>query len=234
MEMKSKKGSIQGRRSAAADTPTGTVQQGRPESLTVHDAPTPVAGRGALIGYARVSTDRQDEGMQLNGLSAAGAARAFVDRGVSGSTPLDERPAWCELLDYVRPGDTIAVYRLDRLTRRGLRDLLQVVADLREQRSVAVRSLTEPIDTSGPAGELILAIVGWVAEQERLTLQQRTRDGLAAARARGACIGRPPVDAERLRAARDLIDAGHSVGRAAAAVGLGRSTLYRELARGTA
>jgi len=167
--------------------------------------------------------------MQLDALTAAGAARIFVDRGVSGSVPLDERSAWRDLLGYVRTGDTVAVYRLDRLTRRGLRDLLQVVADLRERRGVGVRSLTEPIDTGGPAGELILAIVGWVSEQERETLRRRTRDGLAAARARGSRPGRPPVDPEKVTAARDLVVAGHSITRAAAAVGLGRSTLYREL-----
>lgn len=167
--------------------------------------------------------------MQLDALTAAGAARIFVDRGVSGSVPLDERPAWRDLLGYVRTGDTVALYRLDRLTRRGLRDLLQVVADLRERRGVGVRSLSEPIDTSGPAGELILAIVGWVAEQERETLRRRTRDGLAAARARGSRPGRPPVDPEKVVAGRDLVAAGHSITRAAAAVGLGRSTLYREL-----
>lgn len=183
------------------------------------------------MGYARVSTDRQDQALQLDALAAAGCGRVFVDHGVSGSAPLDARPGWCDLVGYVRPGDTVVVYRLDRLTRRGLRHMLEAVADLREHHGVAVRSATEPIDTSGPAGELLLAIMGWVAEQERETLRQRTRDGLAAARARGVRVGRPPTDPERVAAARDLVSAGHSITRAAAAVGLGRSTAYRELGR---
>lgn len=211
------------------DTPGVAVPEPRLETPAVPEVDRPVAGRGEVVGYARVSTRQQDEALQLDALRAAGATRVFVDRGVSGSVPLADRPAWGDLLDYARPGDAVAVYRLDRLTRRGLRDLLQVVADLRDQRGVAVRSLTEPIDTSGPAGELILAIVGWVAEQERETLRRRTRDGLAAARARGSRPGRPPVDAEKVTAARDLVLAGHSVTRAAATLGLGRSTLYRQL-----
>lgn len=213
-----------------ADTLEDAVQEGRSQSPAVPERGLPLAVRpGVLVGYARVSTGRQDESLQLDALTRAGATRVFVDRGVSGSVPLDDRPAWRDLLDYVRPGDAVAVYRIDRLTRRGLRDLLQVVADLREQHGVGVRSLTEPIDTTGPAGELILAIVGWVAEQELETLRRRTRDGMAAAAARGRHCGRPPVDPEKVAIARELIAAGHSVSRASAAVGLGRSTLYREL-----
>lgn len=213
-----------------ADTPAAAVPQLRPATPPVPEPSGPVPGRaGALIGYARVSTLGQDENLQLDALVAAGVTKVFTDRGVSGSVPLLERPAWRELLSYVRPGDTVVVYRLDRLTRRGLRPLLDVVADLREKHGTAVRSTSEPIDTAGPAGELILAIMGWVAEQEREVLRRRTRDGVAAARARGAHVGRPPADPAKIAAARDLVAAGHSVSRAAAAVGLGRSTLYREL-----
>jgi len=233
--MASQKRPVQRRQQDGTELPSQTVPEPRLESPIVPEVVRPVPRRsGSLIGYARVSTAGQDESLQLDALAAAGVSKVFTDRGVSGSVPLAERPAWCELLAYVRPGDTVVVYRLDRLTRRGLRVLLDVVADLRERHGAAVRSTTEPIDTAGPAGELILAIMGWVAEQEREVLRQRTRDGVAAARARGARVGRPPADPAKIVAARDLVTAGHSITRAAAMVGLGRSTAYRELGKADA
>jgi len=181
---------------------------------------------GFLLGYARVSTPAQDLAGQRDRLRAAGAARVFEDV-VSGRA--ERRPGLAALLDHARPGDAVAVVRLDRLGR-SLRELLEIVEDLRA-RGVGLKSLEEAIDTSSAAGELVFHVFGALAQFERRLIAERTRDGLAAARARGARPGRPPLDREKLAAALALVAAGMSPARAARQVGMGRSTLYRELAR---
>ena len=177
-----------------------------------------------VLGYARVSTDDQDLAGQRQRLASAGAFLVFEDV-ISGKT--FERPGLTELLRYIRPGDTLAVVRLDRLGR-SLRELLDVVETLKKQ-GVALLSLEEKIDTSSAAGELVFHVFGAIAQFERRLISERTRDGMAAARGRGRKPGRPPLDREKLDAAMLLMKAGLPPTKAARQTGLGRSTLYREI-----
>lgn len=177
-----------------------------------------------IFGYARVSTDDQDLAGQKRRLEAAGAFRVFEDV-ISGKT--FDRPGLTGLLDQVRAGDTLAVVRLDRLGR-SLRELLDVVETLKK-RSVALLSLEEKIDPSSAAGELVFHVFGAIAQFERRLIAERTRDGMANARTKGRRPGRPPLDQEKLEAALLLVKSGMSPTKAARQIGLGRSTLYREM-----
>ena len=177
-----------------------------------------------ILGYARVSTDDQDLAGQRRRLDAAGAFRIFEDV-ISGKT--FTRPGLTSLLDHLRPGDTLAVVRLDRLGR-SLRELLEVVETLK-QRGVALLSLEEKLDTSSAAGELVFHVFGAIAQFERRLIAERTRDGIANARAKGRRPGRPPLEQDKRDAALLLVQSGMSPTQAARQVGLGRSTLYREL-----
>ena len=179
----------------------------------------------AILGYARVSTSDQDVAGQELRLRQAGAARVFTDVR-SGRTM--ERPGLGALLAYAREGDTLAVVRLDRLGR-SLSELLAAVAMLK-QRGIALLSLEERIDTGSAAGELVFHVFGAIAHFEPRLIAERTRDGIAAARAEGRKPGRRPLDPEKLHAAMTLIRGGLTPSKAACQVGLGRSTLYRELA----
>lgn len=179
----------------------------------------------ASLGYARVSTGDQDLAGQVMRLEAAGAARTFEDV-ISGRT--FDRPGLKALLDYARADDALMVVRLDRLGR-SLRELLDVV-ELLKQRGVALVSLEEKIDTSSAAGELVFHVFGSIAQFERRLIAERTRDGIAAARAEGRKPGRPALDREKVQAALTLVRSGLSPTKAADQVGLGRSTVYRELA----
>lgn len=179
-----------------------------------------------VLGYARVSTPAQDlEGQRRRLREEAGAIRVFDDV-VSGRT--FERPGLGALIDYARPGDTICVVRLDRLGR-SLRELLETVERFKAA-GLEFRSLEERLDTASAAGELVFHVFGAIAHFERRLIVGRTRDGIAAARARGAKPGRPALDPDKLDAALLLVQGGLSPTRAAKQVGLGRSTLYRELA----
>jgi DNA invertase Pin-like site-specific DNA recombinase len=183
---------------------------------------------GQILGYARVSTAGQDAEAQRQRLKAAGAVRLFEDV-ISGRSV--ERPGLASLLEYARPGDIACVVRLDRL-RRSLRHLLETVEMLKAL-GIGLMSLEEKIDTSSAAGELVFHVFGAIAHFERRLIAERTRDGLEAARARGRKSGRPTLDYVKLDAAFKLVDAGLSPTEAAGQVGLGRSTVYRELrARG--
>ena len=175
-----------------------------------------------ILGYARVSTDDQDLDGQRQRLKQASAIRIFEDV-ISGKR--FERPGLSQLLDYARPGDSLCVVRLDRLGR-SLRELLEVI-DVLKKRGIHFQSLEEKIDTSSAAGELILHVFGAIAHFERRLIGERTRDGLAAAKARGRRPGRPPVDPDKRDAAIKLIDAGLSPTKAAHQVGLGRATVYK-------
>lgn len=180
---------------------------------------------GDVLGYARVSTGDQDVAGQTMRLAQAGAIRVFTDVR-SGKTM--DRPGLAELLAYARDGDTLAVVRLDRLGR-SLAELLSTVAMLKE-RGVALLSLEEKIDTSSAAGELIFHVFGAIAHFERRLIAERTKDGIAAARAKGKKPGRQPVDPEKVAAALKLVAAGLSPTEAGRQVGLGRATVYREMA----
>ena len=177
-----------------------------------------------LLGYARVSTTDQDLDGQRQRLRDAGAMRVFEDV-ISGKTI--DRPGLTDLLDFARPGDAVCVVRLDRLGR-SLRQLLDTV-ELLKSRGIGLLSLEEKIDTSSAAGELVFHVFGAIAHFERRLIGERTRDGLAAARARGSKPGRPPVNDQAIDAAFKLIAAGLSPTIAARQLGLGRSTVYRSL-----
>ncbi|MCW2239180.1 recombinase family protein [Azospirillum canadense] len=181
---------------------------------------------GVILGYARVSTSEQDVAGQTLRLEQAGALKVFTD---TGSGRAMDRPGLEALLAYARRGDTLAVVRLDRLGR-SLSELLAVVARLKD-RGIDLLSLEERIDTSSAAGELIFHVFGAIAHFERRLIAERTKDGIAAARARGKRPGRQPVDAEKIAAALTLIKAGLSPTAAAKQLGLGRSTVYREVKR---
>ena len=136
-----------------------------------------------------------------------------------------DRPGLAELFAYARRGDTLAVVRLDRLGR-SLAELLATVAALKE-RGIAQLSLEEKIDTSSAAGELVFHVFGAIAHFERRLIAERTKDGIAAARAKGKRPGRKPVDSEKVRAALKLVEAGLSPTAAAKTT---RSwTVYREI-----
>ena len=180
----------------------------------------------ALVGYARISTAEQNLALQLDALTAAGAIRVFEDRGVSGAKA--ERPGLSEALRYLREGDTLVVWKLDRLGR-SMTHLLAVVADL-EARGVGFRSLTEAIDTTTPTGRLVFHIFGALGQFERDLIRERTGAGLAAAAARGRKGGRPvAATPEKVARARRLIGQGLTVREAAARVKVGKSALYAAL-----
>ena len=154
-----------------------------------------------LIGYARVSTQDQKPELQLDTLHVAGCARVVEDRGVSGAKA--GRPGLAQALAHVREGDTLVIWKLDRLGR-SLAHLIETVNDL-ERRGVGLRSLTEQIDTTTSGGRLIFHVFGALGQFERDLVRERTRAGLTAAAARGRKGGRKPVvTAEVLRKARAL------------------------------
>jgi len=181
---------------------------------------------GGILGYARVSTGDQDVAGQTMRLEQAGAIKVFTD--VKSGKSMD-RPGLAELLAYARTGDTLAVVRLDRLGR-SLAELLETVKMLRG-RKIDLLSLEEKIDTSSAAGELIFHVFGAIAHFERRLISERTKDGVAAARAKGKRPGRQPLDTKKVDAAMKLIEAKTSPAEAARQLGLGRSTVYREMRR---
>lgn len=185
----------------------------------------------ALLGYARTSTAQQTGGVdrQEDDLRAAGCARVWTDAGASGKAMA--RPQLDALLAYAREGDAIVVTELSR-TGRTMRGVVVLVEELAE-RGIGVRSLTQGIDTSaGPMGKVILALCAALAEVERDILIERTKSGLAAARAQGRVGGRPVVvTPEQLTAARTLIAGGQSVVSVARTLGVARSSLYRAIER---
>ncbi|PAU93337.1 recombinase family protein [Paracoccus salipaludis] len=176
-----------------------------------------------LIGYARVSTIEQDLALQLDALHAAGTTRIFEDRGVSGAKT--ERLGLNAALSFLRDGDTLVVWKLDRLGR-SMTHLLQTVSDL-ESRGVGFRSLTEYIDTTTSTGRLVFHIFGALGQFERDLIRERTNAGLTAAAARGRKGGRPAAATpERVARAQQLIASGLTVREAAARVKIGKSALY--------
>ena len=181
---------------------------------------------GGILGYARVSTGDQDVAGQTMRLTQAGAIKVFTD--VRSGRSMD-RTGLAALLDYARDGDILAVVRLDRLGR-SLAELLATVAMLK-RRGIALLSLEEKIDTTSAAGELVFHVFGAIAHFERRLIAERTKDGIAAARARGERPGRQPLDADKIAAAINLVKAGLSPTAAARQLGLGRSTVYREVNR---
>src|SRR6202790_3780795 len=158
-------------------------------------------------GYARVSTDDQTPALQLAALKKAGCKTIFKDDGVSGATT--KRPALLRCLKKLEHGDTLVVWKLDRLGR-SLRDLITMLDDLK-RRGVKFRSLTEAIDTETPTGRAMGQMIGLMAELERSLIGERTRAGVKAAKRRGVKFGRKAkLKAEQIEHARKLIDKGEA------------------------
>ncbi len=182
------------------------------------------------VGYARVSTGDQNLDLQRDALLAAGCdeSKIFTDRLSGGK---DDRPGLAQALEYVRGGDTLVVWRLDRLGR-SLSHLIQTTTGL-EHRGVGFKSLQEGIDTTTSGGKLVFHIFGALAEFERSLIRERTNAGLKAARARGRNGGRPKaLDTRKLAVAETLLrDPKLTVAEVAEQVGVARSTLYSYLKR---
>ena len=181
-----------------------------------------------LVGYARVSTAEQTLALQEDALRAAGCEKICTDT-ISGARV--ERPGLTEILAYLRPGDVLAVWRLDRLGR-SLPTLIATLHGL-EGRGIGFRSLTEQLDTTTSGGKLIFHVFGALAEFERDLIRERTRSGLAAARARGRQGGRPkklgtPTKVALAQALYD--DKRHSVAEICQTLGISRATFYRAVA----
>lgn len=182
----------------------------------------------ARVGYARVSTPEQSLAAQTDVLDAAGCERIFTDKA---SGKLAKRPELDKALDYLRSGDTLVITKLDRLGR-SLQHLLDLSA-LLGKREIDLIVLTQGIDTTTPVGRMYFAILGAIAEFERELIVERTKDGLAAARARGRHGGRPKaMSPEQIKLAREMHAAGtRSITEIAKTLRVSRSTLHRELAR---
>jgi len=180
---------------------------------------------GELLGYARVSTLEQDTALQHDALSAAGCFRLWTD---TASGAVTDRPELGAVMDALRPGDTLVVWRLDRLGR-SLPHLIETVRGLAD-RGVGFRSLQETIDTTTPGGRLVFHVFGSLAEFERDLIRERTMAGLAAARRRGRVGGRPPVmTASKTKQAERMVAAGTPLSEVADVLGVSRTTLYRHL-----
>ncbi|MFF9128409.1 recombinase family protein [Streptomyces sp. NPDC014889] len=192
----------------------------------------PVNSSGARVGYARVSTKGQLLDRQIAALEVAGCVRVFTDKK-SGKNA--EREELWKCLDYLRPGDTLVVPSLDRLGR-SIQDLISIVSGLRK-RGIGFQSLHEALDTTTPGGRLVFHVFAALAEFIRELIVQGTHEGLAAARARGERIGRPPaMTAEQIRHARALLaQPENTITSIAKLLGISRTTLYKyvpELATG--
>lgn len=171
----------------------------------------------------RVSTADQCLNLQADALHAAGCDRVFEDR-LSGKSR--KRPGLEAALAAIGPGDQIVVWRLDRLGRN-FRHLVDIADELRE-RDANLISLQEGIDTSSSVGEIVFRLLSVFSDFERNVIVERTRAGLAAAKARGVKLGRKPkLSAAQIIAARDLIDGGEKAATVASRYGVGRATLFR-------
>jgi DNA invertase Pin-like site-specific DNA recombinase len=179
-----------------------------------------------LIGYARVSTDDQNLDLQRDALTKSGCERLFEDQ-LSGAR--SERPGLHQAIHYARPGDTLVVWRLDRLSR-SLKDLIEMVS-LLESKGIGLRSLQESIDTSSSSGKLIFHIFGALAEFERNLIKERTQAGLQAARARGRLGGRPKaLSGDKQELLKKLYsEKKHTLKKICELLGISKPTLYKYL-----
>jgi DNA invertase Pin-like site-specific DNA recombinase len=182
-----------------------------------------------LVGYARVSTQDQNPTLQLDALKAAGCEKLFVEKA---SGAQRDRPELLAALDYLRAGDSLVVWKLDRLAR-SLKQLIETV-ELLESRRIGLRSLTEAIDTTTAGGKLVFHVFGALAEFERSIIRERTKAGLEAARARGKKGGRPPaLVAKDLAAAKAMLsDPEITMEEVAKRLKVAPSTLYRHMPGG--
>jgi DNA invertase Pin-like site-specific DNA recombinase len=179
-----------------------------------------------LVGYARVSTQDQNPQLQTDALMGAGCDKMFEEKA---SGAQRERPQLMAALEYLRPGDTLVVWKLDRLAR-SLKQLIETI-ELLDDRQIGLRSLMESIDTTTSGGKLVFHIFGALAEFERSIIRERTKAGLAAAKARGKVGGRPPaLTAEDVEVAKALLaDPSITSKKVAERLGVSVSTLYKHI-----
>lgn len=177
-----------------------------------------------LIGYARVSTDDQKLNLQQDALRTAGCEKIFEDY-LSGAKA--KRPGLINAMEIARSGDTLVVWRLDRLGR-SLKELIQLTETLKE-RSIELHSLQESINTTSSSGQLVFHLFGALAEFERNLVRERTKAGLSAARARGRLGGRPKaLDPNKRKLAVKLYrDRQHSIDEICQMMGISKPTLYK-------
>jgi DNA invertase Pin-like site-specific DNA recombinase len=180
-----------------------------------------------LFGYARAATDDKKLARQRAALTAAGCGKIFEDK-IPGSAR--KRTGLAHALNACAAGDVLVVWRLDRLDR-SLGDLSELLTGL-AARGVQFRSLTEPIDTTAPAGKRDFHVIGALAESERALIAERTRAGLKAAKARGVQLGRKPsLTVAQAKQARRLLNRGKEPRSVARDLGVDRATMYRHLAK---
>ena len=179
------------------------------------------------IGYARVSTDDQKLDLQMQALERACCDRIFIDKGLSGGS--GDRPGLNEMISNFEPGDTLVVWRLDRLGR-SLTNLIQLMETLGKQ-GIHFFSLSENIDTSSSGGRLVFHMMAALAEFERNLISERTKAGMEAARQNGRRLGRPPcLEGERLHAAiLAVTENGAPVERVAQRFGISSRSLRRAM-----
>jgi DNA invertase Pin-like site-specific DNA recombinase len=176
------------------------------------------------IGYARVSTADQNLDLQNDALESAGCDKIYTDKMSGAKT---NRPGLEEILGFIRKGDTLVVWKLDRLGR-SLKHLIQVM-QLLDERGVYFKSVQESLDTSTPGGKLIFHVFGALAEFERDIIRERTLAGLAAARARGRVGGRPrKLSKKQVEMAKNLMkDISIPIAEICKTLSVSKSTLYR-------
>lgn len=180
------------------------------------------------IGYARVSTEEQNLDLQIRALKASGCTEILTDHGISGIQT--DRPGLDQALSKLMTGDTLVVWRLDRLGR-SLPHLICIINNL-SSRGIGLRSVCEQIDTSSPAGRFYLHMLAALAEFERELIRDRTNAGLAAARARGIKLGRPrKLSQTQARRMLRRLEAGEKLELLAAELGVSAQTLRRALVR---
>ena len=184
-----------------------------------------------LIGYARVSTSKQGQSLdtQREALIDAGCDPKHIYTDTISGTKW-QRPGLDDALAYMRPDDTLVVTRLDRLGRN-LAETVNTIADLAE-RDINVKVLEPALDTSRPADKVVINVMASLAEWERDLLIQRTREGVAHARAHGRVAGpKPKLSNEQARVAKELLDGGKSVSAVARTFDVSRPTIYRAIER---
>ena len=178
-----------------------------------------------MIGYARVSTAEQDAALQRDALTREGCERIFEETASGGKA---DRSQLARVLDMMRAGDTLVVWKLDRLAR-SMKQLIETITRL-EAAGVQFRSITERIDTSTPGSRLTFHIFGAIAEFERALIRERTRAGLTAARARGRKGGRPrSLSADDINLAATMLADNYAVQDVAKRLDVSRATLFRRL-----
>jgi len=181
---------------------------------------------GQRLGYVRVSTGKQDEQLQHDALDKAGVLKRnrYVDHGVSGSKT--SRPGLDALLDDAEAGDTIVVYKLDRLGR-SMAHVAQMLAKFTED-GILIESVSDGLNSGTPMGRAMLQMAAIFAEMERELIRERTTAGLAAAKAQGRTGGRPKaLDGKRAKQAQALRDAGESPADIARTLSVSVATVYR-------